>query len=239
MIGLMSCSKKNGPVIIFDGTWLNNDYIVEIEKTKSPFLAFNQVIVNNNPIFELSFSETDKNTIKILTIHEGEEYIFKFDEKNKLIDIYEDEKKNKYAKGKIKISKSDTTIILRLEENSDNYKFKKINKSLPYFLNEKLIAGVFASDSISEKRIVIKTNGDIIGFKDFNQYSIMFDFNDDLPSYDIIEFRNNEKNIIEWYSYKIENDTLFLYEFNNEFPNINSESVVLDIEITLLKEEDY
>lgn len=181
---------------ILNGVWVINDYIKEIEKTKSPLKSKDKL---NGIVTMVIRSNIPKDSLDVLVSwnnHEVSNFTLYFvagqNANNIKTDLSDFNERTNYYEIGYKINKRDTVIFLyHYNKNNKLLDKKQFNKILNdqlsndetwgirIIVNEKLISGNYNYIDIhnSQAEIHFHNDGLLTGFYDFSTYEISTDFN--------------------------------------------------------------
>ncbi|NMM50896.1 hypothetical protein [Marinigracilibium pacificum] len=201
-------------VELYSGYWLNNDFLTQIEINKSVFDS-------KEYDGELFGFELDKTGLKTgetkvygFTSHEGG-YVIPIrwiDEFRCFTSTgFEDE----ISSIKMDVVIDSTNIIEFQFEDGTSEFYRKVSDQ-DSELRKILFKGIY-EDSLANK-YSFNTDGDISGFGGKNHYTVLYDFGEGLY-YDVIFISENGNQANEdLYHYRINQDSLLLYEIKGEVP---------------------
>lgn len=166
------------------GLWMGNDYLNAVEKDKSiyrhrkystRFFGFSleeNNLLTNNPVL---YGFTD---------HEGGYDIFLEYDKEKQAFISRD------AIEKFEIKLNNGIFEMYFPEYKRTEKYRKVKPDIESALRELLIAGKYKSPKHNET-IILRADGKVTNFLDFEYYELIFDFTEAIE-YDAIVFYSNK-----------------------------------------------
>lgn len=225
--------QKFKPII--QGVWIKKNYIDEITKTKSPLAAIDEAHSMTTMYIDTEHIKGDSIMVPVgWGNHDGSQLPLKFVASKGLPIIMLGSAELSYS-----IEKGDT-ILFRLEFDEQKKKtiiakYIRVLKKQPHddlgyglalTVNKELIAGqyILTDTTGSNSKINFTEKGDVFGFFKYKKYWINIDLKSDrMDNLDEIGFDYGQKNHIS-YSYKINADTLNLYETH---PNSDSSELIL------------
>ncbi|WPU95384.1 hypothetical protein SNE25_07590 [Mucilaginibacter sabulilitoris] len=221
---------------IIQGVWVKSAYIDKVIQTKSPLAAAGEdngmttMIINTDQIAGDSISVgAGWNN------HDGSNLILRFKAGSQKATI-------QFGTGDLGYSVKGRDTILttywpgekdKSKMIATHYKraFKKnteeLGLGLDYMINKGIIAGnyILTDDSGNKSKVNFNADGSVNGILNFKKYGINIDLNSDvMDNLDEIGFDFNRKGH-KSYSFKINADTLMLYETK---PNTDSTLLILD-----------
>lgn len=219
--------KDRGIKNILPGVWVPDDYIKQIELTKSPYKSSKFLDEVSTMIIESDFSDADSIVVEASwNNHEGYSFTVFFDSSNYLLtDIPDyDINSNNYRLG-YDIVKKDTFLILaHFTKNNrllDQKRFRRIAQNqnegkgadwgLSFVVNDRIFRGHYKIlDSISSEEIQFLNTGEIQNFNDYKNYQVLTDFIGP-TNFDNICFETIDSKY-QCYAFKFSADTLKLFE---------------------------
>jgi len=223
------------------GSWVNKDYIKEIAKTRSPYIAREKVGNITTMLIDTKFIEGDSVKIAVgYGNHEGGDFILKFHPGRTAGTI------KAYSPGgdvagntfelKYSIGKNDTTLILytfdKKKKPTDTTNYTRVFKdfeghelgySTYYLVNKTLISGNYIlTDTLNKtSKVNFDSYGKVTGFPGAKTYAIDVDF--ETPpgnNMDQIDFDQDSKNN-KFYAFKFVHDTLNFYQTSYDKDSID------------------
>lgn len=220
---------------IIQGVWVEKDYVDKVIKTKSPLAAEDEIGDITTMYINTDHIHGDSIIVAMGDNHEGSERILKFQPGKTSSTI-------KFGSGELGylIEKGDTILLVswfndQKKKNVITKYSKALNKQhdnnlgqgLNYVINKGLIAGNYtlADSTGGIFQINFSDYGKVSGFSDFKSYEINIDLNEEpMDNLDEIIFFDMDNKNNKSYSFKIEADTLNLY---NTYPNNDSTQLIL------------
>jgi hypothetical protein len=212
--GFLRCRNLNNnrntanydSIVPFSGLWVNEKYINTINETKSPLLSQESV----NESFIYIPEKLDQRTTMIYNFHVGG------------ADLTIHKKDNEYYFYTLDLETEIEKVALKNGKLIKNkIAFIKIDESTSKgILESVLFKGQYQLDSTL---IEFQDNGQITGWKEFNEYIPVIDYSGPGLNVDQIIFKTIDKRIIIK-GFKFIKDSLFLYDLNCvEYDSINNE----------------
>jgi len=123
-------------------------------------------------------------------------------------------------------------------ENKPKDIFLKMSDNLEDTINAILFSGSYKIlfDSLNiftEKTMQFKTQGDIIGSNLFSNYSLCYDFIDNIPQEDMVIFKRDKKYL--WLNWLIKGDTLFFSKYLKADEHIEADQTAKIKILTIVK----
>jgi len=238
-VGMAPANAANAEVLkqqflpIIEGVWVTSDYIEEIKRTKSPYMAHPKLrgIADMHIVFDAT---TDSLVIGIDRYnHEGNSLILHLQKgrtPNSLLATYldYDNKDDSFEIG-YSLTPKDTLLFVyhynksgellhsrqytRISKTAENY---ETGWGIQLVANKELIAGTYVIEGTAPPITVTFTeDGRVTGFDDFESYLVGTDFAvndpDEIPGHDYIYFikKGNDINNISS-DFKVTGNTLVL-----------------------------
>ncbi len=237
-------SKRQVFSSIFEGCWCESDYILDLQKTKSPYDSQNKLA----EIVELDIDTMDMkgDSLEILapSIHEGGSFIVYLKSglttssfPTNIVDY--NEKKNFYELGYTIISKDTNLVIYHYNQNKkliDQTNFLKVPRNtegaVQYMVNKTLIAGTYKNMDTSNqiKEMYFSRNGIVKGLTGYATYYVSTDFSRPFNNLNQIGFARESENPL-WLVFSINGDTLNLYESKENEDHVTLERGTLKLKL--------
>ena len=212
---------------ILSGVWVPDEYIKNIESTKSPYKSSDALTEVATMIIECDSSVADSLVVGASwNNHEGYSFTVSFDSTNYLLtNIPDYEVKSNTYRLAYDIVKQDTFLILAhfAKDNRllDQKRFRRITQNqssdegadwgLTFLVNDRIFRGQYKRiDSIAPEKIMFSNSGDVQNFYDYKSYQVLTDFIGP-TDFDNICFKTNDSKY-KCFAFKFSADTLKLYE---------------------------
>ncbi|MES2062932.1 MAG: hypothetical protein V4456_13485 [Bacteroidota bacterium] len=229
---------------IMQGVWVKKSYVDKVIATRSPLAAVDEALDMTALLFDRNTIQGDSLMVLVgWGNHDSSEMTLRFKPGTRKHSLLFGLGELQYA-----IVNRDTLLTLYWPDEKTHHTkatmYKKspvksddLGSGLEYFINKGLVTGdyVLKDSTGNTSKVSFNTNGKISGFQNFTNYGINIDLNTDaMDNLDEIGF-NNGKGAHKWYSFKINADTLKLYETR---PNSDSSLLILDkLKYTLIKQQ--
>jgi len=215
------------------GLWMNKEYIDEIKRTKSPQQAYGKVGNVTGILIDPSKIKSDtlslycnsgfheaisltikfdpdifKNTITVHDFTTGKKYWrLRLNETGKLLTLYRYDEQSKSIE-RIQLSKAPVT---NSQDGDPNL----------VIINQVLISGNYiATDSLKNSfKVSFTDDGKVKGLNNFKTYEVLADFTTPPNNLDEIGFDIDKQR--KWYGFKINADTLNIYETRDAADSIS------------------
>lgn len=218
-----------------EGTYITKSYLTNIKKTKS---IYESKKMDSQSLFGFSLDlENLKSSSPFLygyLVHEGGyDSPIIFDSLKKRF-IYYESLKNEFDNEKdiFEINHKQNDIELYFPNTHKNEIYKKVIPDIETELRQILIEGNYLD--ADKRSIIFKKNGDVLNFKDYVFFEVIYDFSLGIQFDAVIFFKSKEGG--NWshgdiYKFEISNDTLNLNfvqtNWDNLEHNIESKTIAL------------
>ena len=206
---------------ILQGRWLRQSYIDSVKAYQSFNKAFS--VFGKESLMTFLFESPPENQLVISDLHEGASYSFLLRDGGGL-DVLYNSKSGRVIFGQIFLSTSNMDTLLNFKKNdsSEALVFSKLNGDM----NSLLISGSYnVYNGVTDTLIsTAYFQEDIVeGFSNYTKFSLVFDFNDDIPQYDIIRL-GNSMGKFEPFAWKMKNHEIVIYGWEKETVDPNFEN---------------
>jgi hypothetical protein len=223
---------------IIKGVWVKTDYIESIMQTRSPYESSEEL--EGLVAFLIDQSTLKGDTLNVdgsLNNHEGFNFNLFLDKitngNSILTDISDYETKDVHFNIEYNITSKDTILILKKITNSnkclEQIKYTRVSDKLSdnesglginTFVNKNLFAGKYSLviPKAKKQSIELTADGKIIGWKDYNEYEVMTDFDmaDDDECVDQIILKNGDK--LQTFGFVFKGNSIKFYNLINLDP---------------------
>lgn len=240
IISLLACSDHKEINPNFQGHWINEAYLTELDKVHDPSKI-------NIPCEELVFRVLDSNmsyfnigvevkTLRYEPIAKYKIQVNKFGQQEQV--VFELAKNGQKLSYTHPITKEVINFIkIDPKEIIDGESKKTIISQASALINKKLIAGTYSlinndnKSDISANEVIFSTNGTIKGLDKFKNYSFCIQGDCRKFSKNALVFLSNEKNEGFYYEWEKTADTVRIFSldasrFPNQMSNFKRKSVI-------------
>ncbi len=224
-----------------EGCWIIQKYANAIKATKSPFEAMEYADAETG--FNINFDEIEGDSLMIgfnLGNHEGNTLVLNF-KNNQLPNCFElkmNDYENKgyhFSLGYEYTQKDTTMSLITLAKSNKIIKKEKyirilkdktddLSAAINYLINKNIFEGKY-TNAVTQEKVFFQSNGKT-DFKGFSTYEVAADFVGP-DQFDAIWFTNTSKERLDL-GFKINKDTLLLYDFKMEWDSLNNENRALE-----------
>jgi len=231
----------------FQGEWVNKKYITILRETRSPFKA--QIATSGVSQVSVTRKFQSNGITIIRNMHSGGVMQADFDPYTSVISLNSNTAQNIKSGATLTLLKigSDTLLSVKEigggkdKEAASIHQLKKISTHLETFenfLNRELFSGSYsvsgaAAKSLKGSIFAMLSNGKVMGHRQFKNYRVWFDFNDDVPQMDVIIFKTFSGKQI-WCTWKLANRKLTFYRLLKQGKQMTSEAKIGNPEISLI-----
>ncbi len=201
-----------------DGYWLTDDYLLNIEKSKS--IYNNREYTTSLFGFILKKEELMKDISYLhgFTHHEGGyEAPLRYNIQKKCFENNLNKTEaHTFLKNPFELILTDSNL-LDLSFKNKQERYRKV-EDIESELRKILFEGKY-TDLLSDQEIIMQSDGKLTGLTDKNFYNPYYDFGEGLWMDAIFVYSNNRLENQEMYHFKIKGDTLQLFNINGEMPD--------------------
>ncbi|MFC1492600.1 hypothetical protein ACFL6O_01470 [candidate division KSB1 bacterium] len=194
-------ASQNTTPSLFRGWWINKAYMIDLCNKVTPKKAtgsgFVYLSFTNNNVMIASINESWYRNLEVVSATEIS-----------ILDYY-----GKDVQHKVRLldTGSDQELILNEKIVFKRYPEKYGSRSSNKLVNEIFFVGTYISDNPDRREITFSIDGKISGFEDYVRYRVICNYLVP-PSYEtVIFYKEGQRRGIS-YNWKVEGDTLFLYE---------------------------